>query len=279
MRITDLRFNTFDEINYSSKIGYHENFGLNSEVVKTISNHPKKGNIKWFDRFNPTPEVVMAQIEAAGGIANYNGQILYYTETGHSSYPIPQLQPCVNYVLADVENSILVRKETSTGFINTYLLKTTMPSNDENLIALENAVISAQGARGSGKIITFADLSESEVNATLLEEIGGGASAKAIIDSASAAYELSQKVINGAYLIPPILAGADQSTGFSSDNLKDAYFVFNAITQEGRNILEQQINRIIRNSTLSETVQPIKIKKLSLDEEVAGQPIIPGTDV
>lgn len=266
VRITDLRFNEFDELNYASKVGYHENFGLNSEVRKLIQANVTKEKIKWIDRFNP--EVVEKQIERLkdkGGINAYNGQILYHTETGHSSYPIPPLQSAINYVLSDVENSILMRKETSTGFISSYILKTMLDSEDPNLIALETAFAEAQGARGNGKIITMSGLSEEEVNGTLLEEIAGGSGSRsAVIESIDQAYSLDQKVINGAYLIPPILAGVDVSSGFSTDNLKDAYFVFNAQTQGGRDIIASELNRILDVSIFT-NVPTIRIKKLILD--------------
>lgn len=282
MRVAELRFNEFDELNFASKVGYHPNFGRNSEVKKTISNVPTKDKVKWINRFNP--EAVEEQIRKIGekskgikkdagevavmtaGIGNYKGQVLYHSDAGHSSYPIPPLQAPINYVLSDVENSILVRKETSTGFINSYILKTTMDSEDSNLHALEAAIEEAQGARGTGKIITMSGLAPEEIQATILEEIGGGGGAsKAIIESSTLAYELVQKVINGAYMIPPILAGADQKTGFSSADLKEAYFVFNANTQGGRDIIEAELTRILSNSIFK--TKSIKIKKLKLDED------------
>jgi len=265
MRIAELRFNQFDELNYASKIGYHQNFGRNSEVHKAITKALTKGDIRWFDRFNP--EVALKQIESTkGGIGNYLGQMLYHTETGHSSYPISPLQAPVNYVLSDVENSILVRKETSTGFINTYMLKTSLESGDATLDAMQSAIAEAQGARGSGKIITFSGLSPEEVTATLLEEIGGGgAGSKAIIEAAELAYNLDKNVITGAYLIPPALSGIDNSTGFSGADLKEAYFVFNSITQGGRDMIEGELNRILAHSVFN--TKSISIKKLSLDEE------------
>ena len=283
MRITDLRFNEFDELNFASKIGYHENFGLNSEVQRTITNMVSRNKIRWIDRFNP--DVVENQIMNLGkddseseiaqltkGIGMYKGQILYHTETGHSSYPISPLQAPINYVLSDVENSILVRKETATGFISTYLLKTMLDENDANLIALEDAIERAQGARGSGKVITMSGLSEAEMAGTVLEELGGGAGGRsAIIESAKLAFELDQKVIHGAYLIPPILAGADVATGFSTEALKDAYFVFNSITQGGRDTIESELNRILAISTFK--VKEIQIEKLELDLEEEGDEV------
>lgn len=265
MRIADLRFSEFDELNFANKIGYHYNFGKNSEIQKTVQTTATKAKIKWFNRFNP--DAVLKQIEnTSGGISNYLGQILYHSDEGFSSYPIPQLQPAINFVLSDIENSILVRKETSTGFINSYLLKTSLDSEDPTLIAIENAIEAAQGARGSGKVITFSGLAPEDLAATLLEEIGGGAGSRAgIIDSAKVAYELDKEVINGAYLIPPALAGIDQKSGFSGKDLEEAYFTYNAITQNGRDIIESELNRVLEHSVFK--VKEIAIKKLKLDLE------------
>lgn len=265
LRIAELRFNEFDELNFASKVGYHPNFANNSNVRKTVANTVTKNKIKWFDRFNP--KAVFGQISKTdGGIDNYLGQVLYYSEEGHSSYPVPQLQAPINYVLSDIENSILVRKETSTGFINSYLLKTTLDDEDPQLVAYMNAIEEAQGARGSGKVIVMSGLSPEDVSSTLLEEIGsGGGGAKAIIDASVTAYELNQKVINGAYLIPPILAGADQKNGFSGTDLEDAYFVFNAVTQNGRDSIESELNRVLSYSVFD--TKSIKINKLSLDTD------------
>lgn len=265
MRIADLRFNEFDELNFASKIGYHRDFGRNAKVQKTINTAATRANIKWFHRFNP--EVAVDQIESTlGGISNYNGQLSYYSEEGHSSYPVPPLQAAINYVLSDVENSILVRKETATGFINSYILKTKMDSEDPSLIALENAISESQGARGSGKIITFSGLSDEEMSGTTLEEIGAGAgTAKSIIETAKTTYDLDKEVITGAYLIPPALAGMDRNTGFSGEDLEEAYFVFNAITEDGRQAIESEINRVLEYSVFK--VRDIKINKLKLDLE------------
>ena len=270
MRIPVLRFNEFDELNYASKLGYHRNFGLNSVEKRMITEVPNKNAIKWFNRFNPDPEIVKAQIkrEAKGKIGNYNGQILYHSDSGHSSYPIPQLQAPINYMLSDIENSILVRKETSTGFVNTYLLKTSLSAEDETLLRLEESIALSQGSRGSGSVITFADMSPEEINATILEEIGaGGSGSKATMESAILTYELDQKVITGAYLIPPILAGIGIQNGFTGVDLEDAYNVFNAITQSGRDIIEQKLNQMLKASVFKNEVPEIKIKPLSLNVE------------
>ena len=265
MRISDFRFNKFDELNYSSKVGYHYNFGGNSDIKKAITKTVTKDQIKWFDRFNP--KVVAKQIALTEkGISNYLGQVLYHSSSGHSSYPVSPLQAPINYVLSDVENSILVRKETSTGFISTYIMKTTLDADDANVIAMESALEASQGARGYGKIITFAGMDPEAFANTILEEVGAGsAGAKTVIEASALTYELDHKVITGTYQIPPALGGADNKTGFSGADLEEAYYVFNAITAGGRSVIENHLNRILANSVFD--IAPIKIKKLTLDVE------------
>lgn len=270
MRISTLRFNEFDELNYASKVGYHPNFGLNSVEQKLVRKLPNRGNIKWFNRFNPSPEVVLAQIknDANGVLGNYNGQILYYSKAGHSAYPIPPLQAAINYVLSDIDNSILVRKETATGFVNSYLLKTSMEADSPVLFRLEEEIARSQGARGSGRVITMSGLSDEEMRGNVLEPIGqGGSGKKNTIESAILTYELDKRVIDGAYLIPPVLSGGEQNNGLTGIDLQDAYDVFNAITQPARDIIEQQFNRMLSHSVFKDKIPPIKIKPLSLNTE------------
>ena len=277
MRVPTLRFNRFDELSHSSKIGYHPNFGLNSVEQKLVLKAANKGNIKWFDRFNPKEEIVKKQITNSkdGLLANYNGQLLYHSEAGMNSYPIPPLQAPINYILSDIENSVLVRKETSTGFVNTYLLKTTLGAEDESLYRIEQEIYNSQGARGTGKVITLSDLSPEEVNSTLLEEIGsGGSGSKASIESSILTQELDKKVIVGAYLIPPVLAGININNGFSGVDLEDAYSVFNAITRAGRRVIEKELNKVIAASEFA-SIGQIKVKPLSMgiEEEILGEDI------
>lgn len=48
-----------------------------------------KDNVKKIHVFNPNKKVVMAQIVAAGGITNYNGQIMWFSMDGKWEYPRP----------------------------------------------------------------------------------------------------------------------------------------------------------------------------------------------
>lgn len=265
LEIPTLRFNTFDTLNYSNKMGYHPNFALNSEIVKMAEHSVTKADIKWIDRFNPDIDIVNAQVEQCedGLLANYNGQVLYVSNAGYSKYPVPTLQAQINFVLSDIENSILVRKETATGFIDTYIYKTTKDADDKSVQEFQQAVVDSQGARGMGKIIKMANLSEEEMKGNVLERIESDKAS--IMDSSIKTFELTKLQITGAYLIPPALAGIDQKSGFSGTDLEEAYNVFNAITQSGRNKIEQSINRMLEAGDFA--VKEIKLQPLKLELE------------
>ena len=261
IRIESLRFNQFDELSYASKIGYHRNFGQNDRVEMNVIEHATNSNIKFINVWNP--KFAKEQFDGLeNGLNDYNGQILYYSGAGPSQYPIPPLQSVINFVLSDVENSILVRKETSTGFVSSYILKSTLDYDDANLIAMENSIAQMQGARGAGKIMTISGLSEEEMKSTLLEEIGAGNST-AVIDSATKTFDLDKKVITGVYLIPPVLSGIEVPTGFSSEALVDAYNVFNAITKQGRQTIEREVNKVLKAGDFG--IDSIKLESITLD--------------
>ena len=266
MRIAELRFNEFDELNYANKIGYHPNFARNSEIKKNVEKVITKENIKWFNRFNPDPEVIKQQYEECEGIDNYLGQIFYYTDSGKSSYPIPPLQSCINHVLSDIDSSTLVRRETATGFHSTMLLKTSLQRESQEFQDLESSIHSTQGVGSSNKVISATGLSPEEVNGTMFEEMGsGGAGKKTVMETVLLTNDLNKKIINGAYLIPPVLAGSDQKNGFGGTNLEDAYWIFNSITVEGRDAIQDTINSILPYS-IHKGIGSIEIDPLSLLE-------------
>lgn len=60
-----------------------------------------KDNVQKVYVFNPNKTVVLAQIEAVGGIENYNGQILWYSVDGRYVYPRPIYDKVVTALSTD----------------------------------------------------------------------------------------------------------------------------------------------------------------------------------
>jgi len=90
-----VRFGKKDSNDYAGKI-------LVSK--KGWGRHLKKDEIDVFDVYNPNPDVIEAQVEAAGGWDNYKGQILYFNLSNKSLYGRSLILPA--YTFADTENQL-----------------------------------------------------------------------------------------------------------------------------------------------------------------------------
>lgn len=77
-----------DDTHYNGKIAVYDNWsGQNGSV--------KKEKVIRFDVYNPIKEVVLAQIQKAGGIDKYKGQIFFYNPED-TDYPLAHIDPVMN---------------------------------------------------------------------------------------------------------------------------------------------------------------------------------------
>ena len=76
-----------------------------------------KLNVKEFFVFNPIPEVVLSQIDAAGGIESYTGQVLWYSFDGKYKYPKPIYDKVVTNLSTDEGLDNVKYRNTRNNFL------------------------------------------------------------------------------------------------------------------------------------------------------------------
>ena len=265
MNIAELRLATFDNLNSASQIGYHHDYANNSEIKRNAETMVTASDIRRYDRYNPNN--VASQVEKAGLLANYLGQILYYSKTGKSSYPKPPLQAQLNFVISDSQTSTLLRKASTTGFHGTTLLKTPEDGNTDRYEDMIIAINKAQSVNHAGKVIHIPDCTKEEMGYKFLENLEVGTAGRGMIESVEKTIGINQNMILSAYQIPPILGGITVSTGFSTTAMEDAYTILNASTQPKRNIIEQQLKKVLDNSIWKNEDIDLTIKPLELIKE------------
>lgn len=112
---TQCRIGEKDSKDYNGKILVYSNWA---------ENKIKKEKVSIIDVFNPNPEVVAYQIEKAGGIENYKGQILYYNMDNQFYYPLSRIDAvafeCDNEYQASLYKNELLRR----GFFGKTLVVT-----------------------------------------------------------------------------------------------------------------------------------------------------------
>ena len=121
---------------------------------------PTLRTVDYIDVFNPDPEVVQAQIEAAGGIEQYKGQILYISNQGKDSYPMPVYSAVLTEMSTDEGLANVRNRNTRNNFFPAGMLITkkgaAAPGTEEQESesdGFEQAVIRFQGDMALGKIM------------------------------------------------------------------------------------------------------------------------------
>lgn len=108
-----------------------------------------KDSVKRICVFNPDSSVVMSQVEAVGGIENYEGQILWVSMDGSYVYPTPIYDPVVTEMSTDEGLSNIKNRNTRNSFLISCMLVTKKgaPTVDENGNEVERKMIAPEDLR------------------------------------------------------------------------------------------------------------------------------------
>lgn len=106
-------------------------------------------NVKRFPVFNPDVKVVQAQIEAVGGIDNYNGQIMWLSMDGAMVYPTPRYDAVVTEMSTDEGLSNVKNRNVRNNFLVACMLvaKKGAPRYDEEGREVERTMIEPETLR------------------------------------------------------------------------------------------------------------------------------------
>ena len=110
---TDCRIGKKDSNNYSGKIHVSPDWSDKKVSKKALR----------VDVFNPDPKVIKAQIDKAGGLDQYNGQILYF-KYGNMVYPLSPLHPSRNDADSEFQASIYKNRSLKKGFFGKTMVVT-----------------------------------------------------------------------------------------------------------------------------------------------------------
>lgn len=119
-------------------------------------------NIRRINTFNPDPRVVALQIEAAGGIENYKGQVLWCSMDGKDIYPTPIYDAAITDISTDEGLGNIKYRNVRYNFLTACMLVTKKgepPINGDSRDDSENHMIGAedlmtfQGDENTGKIM------------------------------------------------------------------------------------------------------------------------------
>lgn len=234
-----------------------------------------KDNVRYVFPFNPNPRVVMAQIEACGGIDKYCGQILWVSLDGKWQYPRP------------IYDKVITALSTDEGIDNV------LYRNARNNFMIAGAFIHHKGGviglDDDGKPVS--DDERDEQFGESLNMFLGDTNAASIMDLTLENPDDKPEFVpfrgtnfdkeftqSQATITEKIYAAFQQEAwycirigkvGFGGDVLADAYKIYNSIVSPQRRAIQRAFKRILLASTLVSTpdTQNYEIQPLVLVDE------------
>lgn len=252
-------------------IAYHPDWqGRKTREGKKLI--PNKKSIRWYYQYNPKKDVVMSQIEKAGGIENYSGQILWFSFDGNNRYPVPIFDKIVTNLSTDegldnvkyrnVRNNFLpsgmwIKKKGSalsvTGDMSVSDRNAAKAKEDKELEAMKTFM----GDENTGSMMQITlEGEESLPEWKQIESVN-------FDRKFTSTTEDTTERIYSAFGQEPFYCIRRGKTGFSGDILSDAYDYYNSYVSRERRCISRAIEDISRhfiediNPSRDFSIQPI----------------------
>ena len=258
-----------DDNGYVAKIAVHPDWtGKKTHKGKAI--RVTKENIDYIDVFNPVKEVVLAQIESAGGIEYYKGQVLWVSMAGNNIYPVGKGDRVVTEMSTDEGLANVKYRNVRNNFLPSGMVitkKGTHTTFDENGKEVEDAsgndsfsdmLVQLQGDTNSNKLLDVT-LESDEEKPEFVPIVTQNYDKEFTVTDASVVER-----IYSAYGQEPWYCIRIGKVGFSGDILEDAFEYYNSIVSKQQRLIERAFERLFRywyevaNPSNDYSVQPLK---------------------
>jgi len=258
------RLSETDDKGYVGRIAIHPDWtGKTKRGGKIL--RVTKENIDFVDIFNPRKEVVFAQIESAGGIDNYKGQIIWISEAGKQTYPKPVHDSVVSQMSTEEGLGNIANRNARNNFLPSKALVTRKGQDVADTddyqpddTSISDALTMVQGDLSTGKMLHL-EIEHDEEMPTVLDLQGTNydkdyeVTTRTTGQKIYAAFnqEIWYRIMNG-------------SIGFSSEILTDAYEYYSTVTSKERRMIERGFDKIFKhwyrmdNLSMDFTIQPLK---------------------
>ena len=215
----------------------------------------KKEEIEFHYPFNPDPEIIQAQVDAAGGWDNYTGQLFYYS-ADYEAYPLASCDAVIESMQAEIASD----RTTTANLKNNFSLKTVFVNKGKFDTEDERSQF-IDGLKAfvgpDGEQIMVAEC-ESDADKPELLAVQSSLNDKLFEYTDE---KVLRKIIRH-YNQPAILHSITDGGYFNQQQLQDAMNYYNGIVRNERLLLERVFTKIF--SLFREQVtQDYSIKALS----------------
>lgn len=256
-----------DDDGYVGKIAVHPDWTgqlrRNGKPVRVT-----KENIDYIDIFNPDKDIVLEQIELAGGIQDYKGQILWISESGTQTYPKPVHDSVVTQMSTEEGLANVSNRNVRSNFLPACVLvfkkgqevKTKEEKEKEAAKegSLRNALNNLQGDLNTANVGALFVNQDEEIPKKI--DLRGENYDKDF----TVTTETTESKIYAAFNQEIWCRLKKGSIGFSSQMMRDAYEYYSTTTNKERLMIERNFSKIFRhwdeviNPQFNFSLQPLK---------------------
>jgi len=231
-----------------------------SDIVTTVKYYKdwserniKKEKIKEFNLYNPDKEIIARQIELAGGLGKWAGQIFYYGANGEAKYAHNSFHAVLEDAITDVKTKKGRNSSASTNFMPPVIIQFPFtfasvtpyqesdPKGERYKGEVMASLLEFQGHENAGRLMVIENTSKDEKGNMIPFKIDK-IEPQDYEATFSAIQQTVKQNIRENYMIPEVLFVLGK--GFTSDEIVNGYNYYNNITAHKRQIIEEVVMEI-----------------------------------
>lgn len=234
-KIVDMRFIPFHDCRLALPDGDHANqIAVYDDWGRRKQSRILKDRIQYYDKFNPDPAMIEVQVQAAGGWANWKGQIYWYSTEG-KDYPLAPLDAVIEDAESEGRIKNHKRKKSASGFnADTVFIHKGKFEDDTERKNFKKSLEDFQGDEASDIMLIEVETDDQIPEIKKFEKSTGDKDFYTTNET-SVQYNIRKELG-----IPGILAAENVQGALGlSTQMRDAYAVYNGLTNQERRTFEE----------------------------------------
>ncbi|OJV40830.1 MAG: hypothetical protein BGO29_14775 [Bacteroidales bacterium 36-12] len=240
-----VRFERLDESGQFDRVAIHPDWGKRFTQLRKW----KKEDIEFIHLFNPDPEVIQQQVDAAGGWSGYKGQVYYFSSAGEKTYPLPIFDSVLTDMNTEEGISNVNNRNARNNFLTAGMLIDKVSDNksaaeegrnSDDITDTEKALMEFQGDEKALKMI-YIQIENDDEKPEFVSFKGENYDKEFTVTNQT----IEQK-IGKSFSQPPILRAENVGANFGADLMKNAYDFYNSVTENERMSIERVFIEILK---------------------------------
>ncbi|MEG2772240.1 MAG: hypothetical protein RR960_07850, partial [Alistipes sp.] len=231
-----IRFEELDDDGNFNRVAIHSDWGRRFLKLRQF----KPRDIDFINLFNPNPEVIALEVEAAGGWNGYRGQVLYYSNQGAVTYPMPVYESVVTDMSTEEGLSNIRLRNSRNSFLPAGMLidRDNTAESKEQEEETKKELTAFQGDANAGKLF-YVQLKNQDTAPEFVPF-----ETKNFDKEFTVAEQSTTQNIGRRFSQPPILRCEDVGANFGADLMSNAYNYYNSVTETERDVISREFVKI-----------------------------------